>query len=530
LVVHEASDQRQLLLATLPPSQRQTRVALSIVAALLIAFVVTAPFANVPLWRVDAFIPILATTISITSLITSALLFSQFSIVRRRALLVLASGYFFMALIVIPYALTFPGSFAPKGLLGAGLQATAWLYTFWHIGPPLVLIGYALIKDSNGKTRISQFTPISAIGLNVAVVVAIVCGLTWVALTKNRVLPAILLDGVQLNRSVISLIGGLVMALNAGALVLLWRRRRSVLDLWLMVMCCAWLFVATMAVTLIGSRFSLGWYAGRIFELIATFTVLLALLSETTTLYASLARSIMRQRANRHARQIAIDAMAASIAHEISQPLAGMLTNANASLRWLTRAAPDLDEARAAIGNIVNEGHRVREVIGGIRSMYRKGAHGRHLLGANDLVREALTMVEVDLRTHRVSVTTDLRDGLPQLVADRGQLQQVFLNLIMNAIEAMGSVTDRARVLRVSSGVTQDSSDVFVIIEDSGTGLQSESKERIFEPFYTTKPTGTGIGLTICQKIIDSHGGSLRASTNKPYGTIFQVTIPSGDL
>jgi signal transduction histidine kinase len=139
-------------------------------------------------------------------------------------------------------------------------------------------------------------------------------------------------------------------------------------------------------------------------------------------------------------------------------------------------------------------------------------------------------MVDLDLLTQRVSVATDLRNGLPQLLADRGQLQQVFLNLITNAIEAMGSLTDRARVLRVRTDFAQKSANVLVTIEDSGMGITAEENERIFEPFFTTKSAGTGIGLTICRSIIDSHGGSLRASANKPYGTIFQVTLPTGDL
>ena len=118
----------------------------------------------------------------------------------------------------------------------------------------------------------------------------------------------------------------------------------------------------------------------------------------------------------------------------------------------------------------------------------------------------------------------------PNCRADRGQLQQVFLNLISNAIEAMSSVTDRARNLQVRTNVVQESSDVVVTVEDSGTGLEGEDKDRIFEPFFTTKSTGTGVGLTICRVIIESHGGSLKALANKPYGAIFEVTLPSGDL
>jgi signal transduction histidine kinase len=297
-----------------------------------------------------------------------------------------------------------------------------------------------------------------------------------------------------------------------------------------MVMCCTWLLALTMTAVLLNTRFSVGWYASRIYTLTASIVVLLVLLSETTALYANLARSVMRQRGEREERQTAMDAMAASIAHEINQPLAAMVTNANAAVRWLTSATPDLDEARAALRHIVDDGHRASEVIGGIRSMFKKGAHGRLLFEINDLVREILTMVELDLRNHRVSVTTDLRNGLPRLLADRGQLQQVFFNLTMNAIEAMGSVTDRARVLRISSDIIHEPPGIAVAVEDSGTGIKDVDKDRIFEPFFTRKSTGTGIGLTICRSIIESHGGSLRVSAGKPYGTIFQVTLPSGDV
>ena len=172
----------------------------------------------------------------------------------------------------------------------------------------------------------------------------------------------------------------------------------------------------------------------------------------------------------------------------------------------------------------------MNEIVGGIRSMFKKSAHGQILLDVNELVRETLTMIDLDLRTYGISVKTDLRNGVPQLLGDRGQLQQVFLNLISNAIEAMSSVTDRARNLQVRTNVVPESSDVVVTVEDSGTGLGGEDKDRIFEPFFTTKSTGTGVGLTICRVIIESHGGSLVASANKPYGAIFEVTLPSGDL
>jgi signal transduction histidine kinase len=236
----------------------------------------------------------------------------------------------------------------------------------------------------------------------------------------------------------------------------------------------------------------------------------------------------MKQRQDREGRQIAMDVMAASIAHEINQPLGAMVTNANAALRWMANATPDLDEARAALARIVKDGQRANEIIGSIRSMFKKDFHGRTQLSVNDLVREVVTMIEVDLRTQRISISLELRQGLPQLIADRGQLQQVFLNLCANAIDAMRFI-DRPRLLRIRSDMITESSYILVSIEDSGTGIDGKHRDRILEPFFTTKSSGTGIGLTICQSIIESHGGSLKVSANHPYGTIFHVALPSRD-
>ena len=498
---------------------------------MLILFGVTVNYVNVQLPRVDAFIPILATTTVINDLITSILLFSQYSIALRRALLVLASGYLFTSLIVIPWALAFPGVFSPTGLLGAGRQTTAWLYTYWHVGSPLILIVAVLLKDLDNKPGESRRSPAVAVGLSVAVVTATACGLTWFTIAGERFLPTIVLpDGVSLNRTIATSLSISIIALAGSALVLLWIRRRSVLDLWLMVVCCAWLLETTTATLFVGARFSLGWYAGRIFGIAATFVVLLALLSETLALYANLAQSIIRRRGDRHARQIAMDAMAVSIVHEIKQPLAAIISNASAGRRWLKRATPDLSEAYSSFDGIANAGERMSEIVDGVRSMFKKGAHGQKLFDIAELVREILTMVDLDLRTQRIMVTTDLGNGLPQLLGDRGQLQQVFLNLISNAIEAMSSVTDRARDLRIRSFLIQESSEVAITVEDSGIGIEDESSNRVFEPFFTTKSTGIGVGLTICRVIVEAHGGSLQASANEPYGAVFRITLPIDDL
>jgi signal transduction histidine kinase len=521
--MRETADEQPFLLANLPPSQGQNRMALAIVAALLIAFGVTAPFTNIRLPRVDAFIPTLEGICVVSDLITSALLFAQFSIARQWALLVLSSGFLFTALIIIPHALSFPGAFAPMGLLGAKLQSTSWLYNFWKGGLPLTVILYVLLKDGNGGTVMSERSSRSIILGSVAIVIAIVCGLTWIATAEEGFLPRLMLDDTRGDQRALMLVAVVLASLCAVALTLLWVRRRCVLDLWLMVVCCALVLEVTMANFLI-ARFSIGWYASRIFSFAASIVVLLVLLSETTTLYASLARSVMRQRGAQEARQIAMDTMAASIAHEISQPLGSMVISANASLRWLTNASPNLDEALLALKRVVSDGHRAAGVIKSLRTMFKKEAHGRVSFDVNDLVREVLTTLDVDLRTQQVSVTTQFNEDVPPLLGDRGQLQQVFLNLITNAIEAMG--TGRARMLRVSSDTIPQSSGIMVTIEDSGTGINDEDKNSIFEPFFTTKTGGIGIGLAICRSIVEAHGGTLTAFANKPHGSIFRVALP----
>ena len=344
-------------------------------------------------------------------------------------------------------------------------------------------------------------------------------------------LPTIQSNALKVNVSLPLLIfSGCLLLPIVIAFALLWRRGSSVLDLWLKVMCVAWVAEIIIGSLLVTSRFTVGWYGSRIYSLIAAIVLLIALLSETTTLYANLARSTMRRRAAGEARLVAMDAMAASIAHEIRQPLAAIALNSETALLSLSEAAPDVDEARAAMQDVIDDSHRANAVIGGIRSMYKKGSHGRGWLDVNDLVQDALTTAEIELRTHRVSVSRELHNQLPQVFADRGQLQQVFLNLIMNAIEAMHVTPESSRVLRIRSNIVREFNNIIVSIADAGTGIGEKDKDRIFEPFFTTKSAGTGIGLTICQSIIESHGGGLRALATRPSGTIFEVILPIGAL
>jgi signal transduction histidine kinase len=526
--MRDALDEDQILLATLPPSQEQRRLALAIVVVLIAAFLITIPFASTQLPRVDAFIPVLTTAFLINDLVTSALLFSQFSIVPRRALLLLASGYFFSAIMVIPYALTFPGLFAPAGLFDAGLQSSAWLYVIWHLALPLSVILYELLKGANSGTRVSERSVRGEIGLAVAVVIALVCTLTWLATAQHDFLPQLYLDRARLS-PLASIVGGLVGLLGVLAFVLLWFRKSSVLDLWLMVTICAWFVEIALQGLLTPDRFSLGFYMIRIYSLVTSSIVLIMLLSEATTLYANLARAIMARRRERDGQNFAMDAMAATIAHEVNQPLGAISLYSQAALRFLAENPPNIDQVRTGLERITRDSVRGSEVIASLRAMFRKAAHKQTLCNMNDLVRNVLRMADIDLRTQRVSALPELAEKLPQVLADRVQLQEVFMNLIMNAIEAVRSGSNRSGYLQIRSGVSEDGRSVLLAVEDSGPGIDKKDMDRIFEPFFTTKSTGTGMGLAICRSIIEAHGGHLWMSAAIPHGSIFHVALPVAD-
>jgi PAS domain S-box-containing protein len=224
------------------------------------------------------------------------------------------------------------------------------------------------------------------------------------------------------------------------------------------------------------------------------------------------------------ARLTAMGEMSASIAHEINQPLAAIVANGNAGLRWLANAAPDLDEVRATLKRIVSDGHRAGKVISGVRTLFKKNVQARAPVEVNDIVREVLSLVRGELESRRVTVEAEL-GMLPPVTADRAQLQQVILNLITNALDAMGAHSDRPRVLRLRSERCEPGK-IMVTVQDSGPGIEKKNIDRIFEPFFTTKANGTGIGLAICRSVVESHGGRLMASHGHPHGAVFQIVLP----
>jgi PAS domain S-box-containing protein len=768
-------------LLSLPPTHLQTRWAIAVAVCQVAALALVAPFARTQLAEINAFIPAFEGVIFVTDLVTSVLLFSQFVIYRLRALLVLACGYLFSALMIIPHALTFPGAFSPTGLLGAGLQTTASLYWFWHLLFPMALLGYGLLGDEKSDPGPAEPSLLAVVVGSVALVLALACGLTLLATAGNNYLPVLFADRVGFTPEA-RLAAATTMLLSVSAVAVLWLRRRSLLDQWLIIVALAALLEMALGSLFVSGRFSFGFYAGRLFSLLTSTIVLVVLLVETMRFHANVARSKERKirrlvdanilgicisnlegaiieaneaflrmlqysredvvsrrlrwtdltpaewreqnersvaelhstgafhpvekeyfrkdgsrvpvlvggalfeksgnegvifaldlterkraeealrrdeawlaqaqrlshtgtwvsdgttrailywseecyriwgfdqaqglpsredmwgrihpddrerlwgqvqeairehrdffgefrillpdgavkylEANAHhqfsplgallqvictsvdvterkraqdererLRQLETDLahmnrvsmmgeLAASLSHEILHPIATARNNARAGMRFLEMNPPNLDEVREALGCVVRDADRAKDIVGRIRNQIKKAPPRKELFGLNEAVNEVIVMVRSAITKSGISFSTRLMDGLVPVQGDRVQLQQVLVNLILNAVEAMSSIEDGTRELSIRTEQSQTGG-ILVAVHDSGLGVDPVNLERVFEPFYTTKTSGIGMGLSICQTIINGHGGRLWMSANEPRGAVFQFTLPA---
>ncbi len=645
-------------LLSLPPTRRQMRWAVAVAVGQVAALATIAPFAKTQLVEIDSFIVAFAGVIFVTDLITSVLLFSQFAIYRLGALLILACGYLFSALIIVPYALTFPGAFSPTGLLGAGLQTTAFLYWFWHLLFPLALLGYGLMKGEKSDPGPGQPSLLAVIILSVTLVLALVCGLTLLATAGNDWLPVLFTDRIGFTPAA-RLAGATTMLTAVSAVAVLWVRRRSLLDQWLMIVAVAALLEMALGSILVSGRFSLGFYAGRVFSLLTSTIVLAVLLVETIRFHAKIARSkerkirrlveaniigifiwdfdgrileaneaflhivgydhedlaagrirwtdltapewrdrdtrlmqehratgvlqpfekeyfrkdgsrvpvligvatfedsgdqgvafvldlTERKRAEEE-RQRALDERerlrqlesdiahmnrvsmmgewAAELSHEITQPVASARNNARAAQNFLDMQPPNLGEAREALSGVVGDACRAGDIVDRIRDHMKKAPPRKARFDLNEAINEIIVLGRGAIIRNGISVQTRLSVGIFPIHGDRVQLQQVVLNLILNAVQAMDSVETGARELLITT--EQDHTGVLVAVRDSGPGIHPEHLERVFKSFYTTKPSGTGMGLSICRSIVDAHGGRLWAEANEPRGAVFQFRLPA---
>jgi signal transduction histidine kinase len=511
-----------IVVATLPASAEQRRTAVGIVIVFAVVTLALAPFANVQAARLDAFVPVIQTVMCVADLLTAALLFSQYSVEPRIAILALAGGYIASGLFAFLQTLVFPGGYSPTGLFGDGRDSSAWLFVFWHTCFPLALVIYALLKDrppsKSGKSLVIT------LGAAISWVVLAFAALAWIAIAGTKYLPSIYAGGDTQQTLLANFLNLFMWLWGITALVVLFVRRSTVLDLWLMVTLCAWMPNFAAATVMTTFRFSVGWYMARSFALVASCTVLMVLLTETNVLYARLANMIVLIRRERGNRLMSLEAATGAIAHELRQPLTAITLHSQTAAILLNKTPPDVDEMRECLSEIGSATERAANVISGIRALFKDTEPRRTRVAIHHVAQQALTLAHHDLQANQVSVTEHYEGKLPAVEADAMQLQQVVLNLIKNAIDAMSATPPSSRALRVTASFGSDSH-VLLLVEDTGPGLAADP-ERIFEPFITTKTNGMGLGLAISRTIIEAHGGTLRVAKTGPQGTIFEVALP----
>ena len=527
-MAHQATTEWTVFLSTLPASVRERRSAKLVVLVLFVLFLLAAPFAQVKLAEVWPFIPSYQSALLVNDLITAILLFAQFAILGAPALLVLAGGYLFAALMSVPHALSFPRLFGPAGLIGAGPQTTAWLYMIWHAGFPLAVIAYTYLCNGRRVRR-----PWLAVAVTSAIVLATVCGATLLTTVGHELLPAIMRGDAY--TPVLPIVTGVVWSLSLVALLILWQRRAySVLDVWLMVVMSAWLFEIGLSAMLNAGRFDLGFYAGRLYGLMAATLVLLVLLIKTGAVYARMARSFEVERDVRDrqllelqselihvARLTELGQMVSAIAHEVNQPLTAAGSYVRAGRRLVQSG--DVAKADEALRKGVDQVTRASQVIQRLRQFAKKADGQRGVEDIRQVVEEAAALALLGPEGREVRLGMAFAPDTPPVFIDRVLIQQVLLNLLRNAVEAMQASPRRELTIRTTVSVDRM---VEVSVTDSGPGLAADVRDKLFQPFVTTKPAGMGVGLSICRGIVEAHGGRMWLGDNPGGGAAFHFTLP----
>ena len=517
-------DEARLSVASVPATPEQRRIAVAFAVAVGCVGFVIAWIGLIPMPRSDGFIPAVQGIIAAVEFITAVLLFAHYAMGSSRGLLLLAAAYLFAALIVVAHTMTFPGAFTPTGLLGAGPQTAAWLYVVWHAAVPAAACGYVLLKQRTPAAAGGHSSPGSAIWRSVLLVIVAAVAFTWAAIIAADSLPPLLITATTFA-STASFVTALPLVLSVFALGLLWRRRTSVLDEWLLVAMVASIAETALVVFVGASRYTFAFYASRPLAVVAACAVLVALISEMTGLYVRLSTAVnalQRERANK---LMNLDVVVSSIAHEIKQPLMVITTCATVIDNLLRKPTIDVEEVRLNLRDVSSGSTRIAETIDGLRGLFRNPKEAQQSIDVNSLCLDSLKTLEAELSSQRIAVTTELAADLPPVVGHKAQLREVLVNIVQNAIDALAPLADRARTLRIRTGYGQRNR-ISILVEDSGVGIEPDRLPSLFTAFITTKKRGMGLGLSLCQMIVDRHNGQLSVSSDVGRGTRFEVTLP----
>ena len=550
----------QAFLSTAAAGPGDRRLAWIVVALSTLGFVAALPFAQIGLPEISAFIPAYEAALILISGITAVMLFGQFRGSRSPALLVLAAGYLYDLLLIVPHALSFPDAFAPGGLLGGG-QTTPWLFCFWHGGFPLFVIGYACLSTrENRRERADDGVDAALVGLTIVGTVALAAGLTALALNHETLLPALMAGNT--HTAALTVTVTVTWLLGVAAILVVWRRRRhSVLDLWLMVMLCAWVFDIALSAIFNHQRFDLGFYAGRAYGLLAASFVLGVLLVETGGLHSRLAAAKAlvddyahgleervrertaeletevagRQKAEAQLHQSqkmeALGQLTGGLAHDFNNHLGIIIGNLDL-LADQTELREDQKElVQEALAASFNGAELTRRLLAFARCQPLRPAR----IEVNKLV-EGITKLLRRTLGERIEIRFNPDPAIPAIVADPSQLETAIANLANNARDAMpkgGRLTITTGVRFLDEDYAAEHVEVipggYVLIEvnDTGTGMPPDVAARVFEPFFTTKEPGkgTGLGLSMVFGFLRQSGGHISAYSEPGSGTTFRLYL-----
>jgi signal transduction histidine kinase len=525
--------EHSIFLSTLPAGRGDRRLALGVALASAMIFLAAAPFAKLQLTQVPAFMPLYQSALVVNDLITAVLLYGQFRIMRSRALLVLAGGYLFCALMAVFHLLSFPGLLAPAGLIGGGSQTTAWLYFFWHGGFPLFVIAYALLKDRPAGGVASD--PIGAPVLGgIALALAAALALMALATLGHDLLPRIMLGDEDAGTKIF--VAAAAWAFILAALLALWRGRpHSVLDVWMMVVMCVWIFDVALASVLNHGRYDLGWYAGRIYGLLAASFVLVVLLLENGALYVKLAAAHERERSERRlvqeksielmALNKELEAFSYSVSHDLRAPL--RVVDGYANIIEEDHGGQLDANARRLLKVLRSSAQQMAQMIEDLLAFSRLGRRRPATLSVPmaDLIDRVIAEQRMTHADRAVEFTVG---ELGSADVDPALVKQALTNLIGNAVK----YTRGRYPARVEIGARPADSPggaTVYYVKDNGVGFDMRQSHRlfgVFQRFHSQQEfEGTGVGLAIVERIIVRHGGRVWAESRPNEGAIFYFTL-----
>jgi signal transduction histidine kinase len=552
--------QEQTFLSTVAADRGDKQLALIVVVLSALAFAAAVPFAKLPLVHVDAFIPAYEAALILIDAITAVMLFGQSRGSRSPALLVLAAGYLYDAILTLAHLLSFPGTFAPTGLLGAGMEITPWLFTFWHGGFPLFVIGYVALSGSatRQKTEVNGNFGRGFVALTIVAAIAFAVGLIALAMNADAMLPPIMVGNKTSNW--LPLIAMCVSPMAAIA-ALLWQRRWTVLNLWLLVVSCAWGFDVGLSSLLNSGRYDLGFYAGRAYGLLAASFVLGVLLVETGGLHSRLAaakallddyaRSLekrVRQRTaeleaetgerqkaeallHQSQKMEALGQLTGGLAHDFNNHLGIIIGNLDLLSDQNVLNADQKELVDEALTAAFNGAELTRRLLAFARRQPLRPAR----IEVNKLVEEITKLLRRTLG-ERVEIALTLDPTIPAITADPSQLETAIANLANNARDAMpngGRLTITTGVRYLDADYAAEHVEVtpggYVLIEvsDTGAGMPPDVLARVFEPFFTTKEPGkgTGLGLSMVFGFMKQSGGHINVYSEPGRGTTFRLYL-----